>query len=165
MTDTDNAAPNLSETPDRPGVIAPPPVIVLAAVLIGVGLHLLWPLDLLDGVARWVATGILGGAALALVAVSLVQFRRHKTHVDPYRPATALLSAGPYRFSRNPIYIALGLLQAGIAFAADSIWILAMLAPALAVLHVGVIRREERYLARKFEAEYAAYRARVRRWI
>ena len=63
------------------------------------------------------------------------------------------------------IYAALGLLQAGIAFAAGNAWILAMLVPALAVLHFGVIRREERYLARKFGADYAAYRARVRRWI
>jgi len=151
--------------PDRPGVIAPPPVIALAAILIGVGLHQLWPAGLLDGTARWALAAVLCIGALALAGASLIQFRRHKTHVDPYRPATTLLRSGPYRFTRNPIYVALVLLQAGIAVAADSAWILAMTVPALAVLHGGVVLREERYLAAKFGADYAAYRARVRRWL
>ncbi len=93
------------------------------------------------------------------------QFRRHNTSVKPHEPSTALITRGPYRYSRNPIYLALGLLYAGIGIAADSPWTLALLVPALVVMHYGVIIREERYLERKFADAYRRYKSTTRRWL
>ena len=94
-----------------------------------------------------------------------MQFRKLGTHVDVRKPATALATDGPYRLSRNPIYLALTLFYLGIGVAAGSLWVLVLVAPALLVMHLGVIRREERYLERTFGAAYLDYARRVRRWI
>ncbi len=93
------------------------------------------------------------------------QFRRHNTSFKPHEPSTALITEGPYRFSRNPMYLALSLLYAGIGIAADSPWTLALLVPLLIVLHYGVIIREERYLERKFADAYRRYKSSTRRWL
>jgi protein-S-isoprenylcysteine O-methyltransferase Ste14 len=79
-------------------------------------------------------------------------------------PSTAVVESGPYRFSRNPIYVAFSLLQLGIATWADSVWLLATLAGAVAVMALVVIPREERYMARTFGDRYLDYKRRVRRW-
>ena len=109
------------------------------------------------------------GAALVVIAIALFvssvgKFRAAGTAVPANKPTTAIVRTGPYRFSRNPIYLAFSLLQLGIAIWVNSLWLLATLAVALALIHV-VIAREERYLERKFGAEYLAYKASVRRWL
>ena len=81
------------------------------------------------------------------------------------KPATALATAGPYRVSRNPIYLALTLFYLGVGLAAGSLWVVVLAGPALLVMHLGVVRREERYLERRFGAAYLDYARRVRRWI
>ena len=91
--------------------------------------------------------------------------RRHKTSFKTDEPSTALITGGPYRYTRNPIYLALSLLYAGIGIAADSPWVLVLLAPLLVVIHYGVIIREERYLERKFADAYRRYKATTRRWL
>jgi protein-S-isoprenylcysteine O-methyltransferase Ste14 len=103
------------------------------------------------------------GLALGLAAVR--QFRRHETPFNPHQPSTALITAGPYRYSRNPIYLALNLVYAGIGIAADNPWTLALLVPVLIVMHHGVITREERYLERKFPDTYRRYKSTTRRWL
>ena len=150
---------------DTAGVIAPPPVIYLAFLLIGFGADALWPAAVLPQGPRYAAgtAAMVLGLALGLAAVH--QFRRHETPFNPHQPSTALITAGPYRYSRNPIYLALNLLYAGLSIAADNPWTLAMLAPALIVMHYGVITREERYLERKFPDAYRRYKATVRRWL
>ena len=104
-------------------------------------------------------------SALALAIAAIVCFRRAGTNVKTYLPATALVAAGPYRFSRNPIYVAMILLVLGIGVMVDSVAIAALAVPFAVVLRYGVIAREERYLEAKFADSYRAYRARVRRWI
>jgi protein-S-isoprenylcysteine O-methyltransferase Ste14 len=99
------------------------------------------------------------------MAAALGRFRRAGTPVCTNRPTTALVTVGIYRRTRNPMYVALTLLYAGIALAADSFWALALLAPLLLLMRYGVIAREERYLAREFGARYLEYRAAVRRWL
>mgnify|MGYP000559681428 CR=1 FL=1 len=150
---------------DTAGVIAPPPVIYLAFLSIGFGADALWPAVRLPQGPRY-AAGI-GVIALGLVLgfSAFRQFRRHKTSFKTHEPSTALITGGPYRYSRNPIYLALSLLYAGIGIAADSPWILALLVPLLVVLHYGVIIREERYLERKFPDAYRRYRSTTRRWL
>ena len=147
----------------NPGAIRPP-FVYLGSILLGVLLQLAAPAPF---VAR-TFNGALGASlvviAIALFVASVGKFRAAGTAVPANKPTTAIVRTGPYRFSRNPIYLAFSLLQLGIAIWVNSLWLLATLAVALALIHV-VIAREERYLERKFGAEYLAYKASVRRWL
>jgi protein-S-isoprenylcysteine O-methyltransferase Ste14 len=100
-----------------------------------------------------------------VVAAAVLRFLRAGTNIPVNRPTIALVTDGLYRFSRNPIYVALTTSYLGIAIAADSLWTAALVVPVLVVMRVGVIAREEAYLARKFPDAYPAYKARVRRWL
>ena len=95
----------------------------------------------------------------------MTEFRRARTSFDVRKPSTSLITTGPFRFSRNPIYLAMTLLQLGIGIAVDGVWILAALVRALVAMHYGVIVREERYLERKFGDAYRGYKTSVRRWL
>ncbi len=152
---------------DTPGVVAPPPLLFLGALAIGLAIDF-GLLRLPTGLPRLLRIGagaVLAGAAVALAAGAFGQFRRAGTAVEPWHPSTALMTGGVYRFTRNPIYLALALLYAGAALAADSGVALVLLPPLLAVVQIGVVSREERYLERKFGDEYRRYRASVRRWL
>jgi len=110
------------------------------------------------------------GLLVILLAISLFvgavrSFRTAGTPVPGNQPTTAIVRAGPYRFSRNPIYLAFSLLQLGIAFSVNSIWLVATLLAAVAVISLVVIPKEERYLERRFPSEYPPYKASVRRWL
>jgi protein-S-isoprenylcysteine O-methyltransferase Ste14 len=94
-----------------------------------------------------------------------VTVRRAGTRVEANKPTTTIVTDGPYRFTRNPIYIGMFLGQAGLAIGFDSLWVLVMLMPFYLVIRYGVIAREEDYLDRKFGAAYRVYKARVRRWL
>jgi protein-S-isoprenylcysteine O-methyltransferase Ste14 len=152
---------------DVPGVITLPPFIYLGFLALGIALQLVWPAALVStsfplrvGIA--VSLGLLG---IALGVSGVDRFRRAGTARRPTRPATALVVDGPYRFTRNPMYLGMTLLYAGIALGANSPWILGLLVPLLIVLHYGVIFREEAYLERKFGDAYRKYKATVRRWL
>jgi protein-S-isoprenylcysteine O-methyltransferase Ste14 len=142
-----------------------PPFVYLAAILVGVGLDLLWPL-------RWLPAEIGAWIGVPLVILSLVLFfastRRFKaagTPVPGNKPTTSIVQSGPYRFSRNPIYLAFSILVLGIACWCNSVWLLGMLAVAVSLMSFVVIPREERYLQRRFGVEYLEYKAKVRRWL
>jgi protein-S-isoprenylcysteine O-methyltransferase Ste14 len=142
-----------------------PPVIYLAAILVGVVLDLLQPL-------RWLPAGAAASLGIPLVLVAIALFvastRRFKvagTPVPGNRAATAIVQSGPYRLSRNPIYLAFSILVLGLACWLNSLWLLATLAAAVSLMAFVVIPREEHYLERRFGAEYLGYKARVRRWL
>lgn len=120
-----------------------------------------------DGGMVWLYLG--GGALIALGGALLVwsmkSFRNAGTAVPIGRPTTVIVSSGPYRYSRNPIYIGLTAIYLGIGIAADSQWVLALTVPMLAIVRFGVIAREEAYLEKKFGQTYLAYKDRVRRWV
>ena len=103
--------------------------------------------------------------AVALFSYSVVKFRAAGTPVPARKPTTVIVRTGPYRFSRNPIYLAFSVFQLGIAVWVNSVWLLATLVGAVALIHHVVIRREEQYLERKFAAQYLDYKASVRRWL
>ncbi len=150
---------------DAPGVIAPPPLIYLAGLGIGFGLDALLPSASLPD-ALGTALGCLLLASGLVLAGSFVRaFRRARTPVDPGRATTAIVTTGPYRLSRNPGYLAMALAYAGIAVLTDTLWAFVALLPTLVLIDRGVIRREERYLERKFGEDYLRYKARTRRWL
>ena len=150
---------------DNPWVIAHPPVLYAGALITGAALDRLIPLPILAPGAGLVPGLVLIGLALALAGWCFGLFRRAGTNVPTHKPVTAIVTDGPYRLSRNPIYVALTALSIGVALWANSYWMLGMLLPTFVIMNVGVIDREERYLAAKFGDAYLAYKARVRRWL
>jgi protein-S-isoprenylcysteine O-methyltransferase Ste14 len=156
----------VSETRDAANVIIPPPVAWALAFVAGLGVDWFYPLPFVPpAVPRaWVGGGLLA-AGFVLAIWAIVTMRRAGTRVEPHRPTTTIVATGPYRFSRNPIYIGMFAGQIGLAIAFDSLWILAALAPFALVIRYGVIAREEAYLERKFGAVYLGYKSRVRRWL
>jgi protein-S-isoprenylcysteine O-methyltransferase Ste14 len=155
----------VSEASDRPGVIARPPLLYLATLLLGVALDVVYPTDFASREVRWPLAVVLALAGLGLVFVCFRRFQAAGTNVPTWLPTTALVIAGPYRYSRNPIYLALTAIYLAMAIAYGSLWPLVLLVPLLIVMRYGVIGREERYLEAKFGDAYRAYRSSVRRWL
>lgn len=152
-------------TPDHPGVVTYPPVIFAGFFAAGLAADRLFPASFGLAAGHRLVGGTLAAAAIVIAALAIAAFARARTHLDVRKPAVALVTTGPYRFSRNPMYLAAVLLYAGAALWLDKPWTLAALVPCLLVMEFGVIRREERYLDGKFGERYRAYRASVRRWI
>ncbi|MBW4696958.1 MAG: isoprenylcysteine carboxylmethyltransferase family protein [Aphanocapsa lilacina HA4352-LM1] len=146
------------------GVLAPPPLIFGAGFAVGMLLQWLVPLRVGIGAAPPLGgAGVVLGAGLALW--SFRELARRNTPLSPYEATTSLVEEGSYRFSRNPIYLALALVYAGLALWLGALWPLLVLPVVLWIMVRGVIEREEIYLERRFEEAYRRYKARVRRWI
>ena len=150
---------------DNAGVVAPPPLIFLAFLVAGLLFDRFQPVPLLPNVVQYVIGGFLIVTGLAVGLPATRMFRLAGTDVRPDKPTTAIVTTGPYRFTRNPIYLCVALLYAGIAVSADSIWALGLLILVIPVMNWGVIGREEKYLEGKFGKEYLAYKASARRWL
>ena len=150
--------------PDIPGVAAPPPLVFLSGLLLGWLLQWLFPFGWLP--AEWAhRLGIAFFAAGLIGLTGVFAFARAGTPPDPRRPTTRLVTGGPYRFSRNPMYLGLTLWYLAVAAWFNALCVLLVLPFVLYTLQRGVIRREEAYLRRRFGQEYEAYCARVRRWL
>lgn len=151
--------------PDTAGVIAPPPLIFLAALILGWLLDRVVPLPVLPaGLAPWLG-GALALGAIAIGVSAVREMRRARTAIDPYRPTTALVLTGPFARSRNPIYVGLTTLALGLSLLANTLWCLLLLVPAVLAVRYGVIAREEAYLERRFGQAYRAYCDTTPRWI
>jgi protein-S-isoprenylcysteine O-methyltransferase Ste14 len=120
---------------------------------------------ILSSNAHYWAGGVVLASGLVLAIWGRRVMERAGTNVNPTLPATALVATGPFRFSRNPLYVALTLIYVGLALLANALWVLVLIVPVLLVMHYGVVRREERYLEAKFGDAYRAYRASVRRYL
>lgn len=153
------------EDRDTAGVIAPPPLIFLSALGIGVLLSRRTGAGSLPPTARFPAGAAALVAGASLMGSFVQSFTRAGTPLDPYKPSQAIVTDGPYRISRNPAYLGMTLTYVGISLLTNSPLALAPLPVAMAVIDRGVIAREERYLERKFGATYLDYKRRVRRWI
>jgi protein-S-isoprenylcysteine O-methyltransferase Ste14 len=145
-------------------VLVSPPLLYAGAFVIGSLCQWMAPMPILP-----VAVALWAGLAVLLCGAALAAWSRRtleaKTNIHPSLPATALVVTGPFRLSRNPMYLARTLLYVGLALLANALWVLSLLVPLLVVMHYGVITREERYLEVKFGDAYRRYRAGVRRWI
>ena len=155
----------MTVVPDHAQVIAPPPLIAAAALLVGFGGRFVLPMGFWPWGCAWIPATVCFAVAAILAGAAAGLFWRARTTVLPHRATTALVTSGPYRLTRNPLYLSLGLLMAGGAFATNSLAVLAMLLPWAVVMRYGVIVREERYLEQKFGEDYRAYCRRVRRWL
>lgn len=153
---------------DSPGVPVPPPILFVLGFVAGLLADGVVPLTLLGAERRAIAVPLGWGAiliGLLLMLWGIATFARFRTAVMPHLPASRLITGGPYRFTRNPMYVGLTLTYGGLALLIDTAWPLLLLPLVLALLVLVVIRREERYLERAFGESYREYRARVRRWL
>jgi protein-S-isoprenylcysteine O-methyltransferase Ste14 len=151
-----------------PSVISRPPLLYLACLLLGIALDRLLPLPLaLPGAApmQWTAGGSVILIGVAILAAGARNFSRAATPVPSNQPVRALVTTGIHGWSRNPIYIGMFLVYAGIGIAAGSPWILILALPLAIALHYVVVAREEAYLERRFGDAYRDYKVRVRRWL
>jgi protein-S-isoprenylcysteine O-methyltransferase Ste14 len=156
----------MDNTADTSQVIVRPPLAWGLAVIAGFALNRLVPSPFLPAN---LPAGYLGAMvfvlALALFAWAIVTISRAGSNVPTNRPTTTIVESGPYRFTRNPIYVAMFLALIGLAVAFDSLWLFITRVPFALVIRYGVVAREEAYLERKFGDVYRAYRSRVRRWV
>ncbi len=157
----------MSEHTKTAGVVLRPPLLYLGALAAGVGLALLRPLPLLPftPLFGWVFGGIVFAGGAGLMTAAMGRFAAAGTPVPTCQPTTALVTAGVYRWSRNPIYLGLTALYLGIALVTNNGWLGALAIPVLLVMRFGVIAREEAYLESKFARNYLDYKAAVRRWL
>jgi protein-S-isoprenylcysteine O-methyltransferase Ste14 len=142
-----------------------PPLVYSISLITGAMIQLAAPLPFLSRPLAWPIGLPLVAVAIALVTFSVLEFRAAGTPVPARQPTRVIVATGPYRFSRNPIYLAFSLLQLGVAIWVNSVWLLATLVGAVGLMHAVVIPREEGYLERRFGARYLEYKASVRRWL
>lgn len=146
-----------------PGLLRPP-IVFLSAILLGIVLNHAWPLPFVPS-----TLGLLGPfvtlCAVLLFVLSLREFRAAGTSVRGTERTTTIVRAGPYRFSRNPIYLSFILLALGLSVWLNDLWLLVTLVPAVGFIAAVVIPREERFLERNFHDQYSTYKATVRRWL
>ncbi|MFT3870173.1 MAG: isoprenylcysteine carboxylmethyltransferase family protein [Nibricoccus sp.] len=150
---------------DHPGVITYPPLIFLFCLLTGLALHWLAAVTLTPHLPFRILGGALVMLAGFLAGSARSAMNKAGTNILPTKPTLAIVASGPYRFTRNPMYLALCLLHAGIALLLCWLMPLVMTAVLASILHFGVILREEKYLAAKFGPVYVNYQKSVRRWL
>ena len=142
-----------------------PPLPCLLGLLVGIVCNWVWPWPVGPYHYVW-PVGVL---LVVLVGVSVVNllraFKRHETSSDPKEEVTSIVDTGLFRFSRNPGYLAAGVLHAALGLLLNNVWVLLTIVPAMIAIHKVVVLREEAYLEEKFGKAYLDYRSRVRRWI
>lgn len=150
---------------DTSGVRFPPPLVYAGGLLAGWLAERIEPAAVFDSRGWWLLALPIGAVGVGLIAAALGLFRRAGTDPLPMRPTTALVFAGPYRFTRNPMYLGMALVYVAGALLLDLPWAFLFLPVVLLIIGRRVIAKEERYLDAKFGEEYRSYRARVRRWL
>jgi protein-S-isoprenylcysteine O-methyltransferase Ste14 len=150
---------------DHPGVIVFPPILMGGAMVLGALAEWLRPFPILPRIPARVAGVVFIGLGFYLARSAKAAMKRVGTNVRPDRPTTALALDGPYRRTRNPIYIAGMLVVLGVACLVNSLWSFLLMIPLALLVQFGVVLREERYLTAKFGDSYRALLARVPRWL
>jgi protein-S-isoprenylcysteine O-methyltransferase Ste14 len=146
-----------------PGLLRPP-LVFLYAILLGIALNRAWPLPFMPSTLRWLGP-LVTLCAVLLFVFSILEFRAAGTAVRRTKRTTTIVRTGPYRFTRNPIYLSFILLVLGLSFWLNDLWLLVTLVPAVGFIAAVVIPREERFLERTFHDQYLSYKATVRRWL
>lgn len=156
----------MNDTAATAQVVIRPPLAWALAVLGGLVIDWLEPLPFVpDDLPAGAFGALVFALALALAVWAIATMTSAGSNVPTNQPTTAIVESGPYRFTRNPIYLGMFGGQVGLAIAFDTLWLLLMLVPFALVIRYGVVAREEIYLERKFGDLYRGYRVRVRRWL
>lgn len=150
-------------TDDHADVLGRPPLLYAGSLAISLLLQKVWPADIVDG-ASLVWTCIVLPLPVGLIVWGRRALLRAGTAVNPALATSAIVSSGPFRFSRNPLYIGLTLIYLILTMIANSWWGMLLLCPLGLLMHFGVVRREEQYLERKFGNTYRRYRSTVPRY-
>ena len=148
-----------------PGVRVFPPLVYAVSLFIGLAIEQLLPLVSIPGTWRAGPAVILIALAGLLIAPTVMRFRKADTPFDVRKPATTLITDGPYRYSRNPGYLALTLLYLGVGVLFSSAWVCVLIVPTLLIINVAVVRKEEQHLESQFGDDYLRYKTAVRRWL
>ena len=156
---------SMADEQDNPGIRVPPPLIYLLPLILGLLLDRRWHVPFSPrGVARIIGWPLIGGAVV-LNMWFLRTIRDAEVPIRTDKPVPRLTTDGPFGYSRNPAYLALAMIYAGIAVLRNSLWVILLLPAVMLVIQREVIGREERYLERTFGEEYLDYKASVRRWV
>ena len=150
---------------DAPDVKIIPPLVYLAGIVIGFLVSIWIPTKVLPNSVGWALGGILMVFGAVLAGSAMSKFKDVGTTVRPDRAPSALVIAGPYKFTRNPMYLGLAFVYLGIAIAGQSVLALILLPVVLAIIRRWAIKPEEAFLERRFGAEYMSYKQKVRRWV
>lgn len=143
----------------------PPPLIFIFTMAVAYGIHQLWPLSISKHPVLHYTGLILILLGITLMMMTGYLFFRAKTHIEPWKPTTTVITTGVFAWSRNPIYLAFCIATVGIGLYLNSLWITgSVIIAAILVYHIA-IKKEEAYLAEKFGAKYLEYKNRVRRWL
>jgi protein-S-isoprenylcysteine O-methyltransferase Ste14 len=148
-----------------PNVKIIPPLVYLAGVVIGIVISIWIPTKIAPNSLAWTLGGILLICGAVLAGSAILKFKNVGTPVRPDRAANTLVVVGPYRITRNPMYLGLALVYVGIALADQSVWALILLPVVLRIIQRRAIEPEEAFLERRFGADYIRYKENVRRWI
>ena len=155
----------MADDQDNPGINVPPPLIYVVPLILGLLLNRIAHLPFLPrGAARGLGWTLLGGGVV-LNGWFLRTIRDADVPIRTDKPVPRITTEGPFRYSRNPSYLALAMIYAGIAVLRNSPWAILLLPLVLVVIQREVIGREERYLERTFGEQYLDYKGRVRRWV
>ena len=150
---------------DKPGVPMAPPLFFVIPLVAALALEWFVPTRVVGGPWRWIVGALLLAPGIAINLSGFMTQRRAGTDPIPFHPSTKIVAHGPYRFTRNPMYVGFTLMTLGLGVLFDSGWVLLAAALGLILVDRLVVVREERYLERKFGEEYLAYKRRVRRWL
>ncbi len=159
----------MSDTPpDETGAAVrfPPPLVPLIALVAGIGLQMGWPLPFaLDGAMRWAVGGILTASGLAILLIAAGLLRESGQDPKPWVATPEIISTGIYAYTRNPMYLSMGLMTVGIGTLLGNLWVVASLPLVWGTIYWIAIRHEEAYLEQKFGITYTSYKESVRRWL
>ncbi len=150
---------------DVPNVKIIPPLVYLAGIVIGMVASIWIPTKIIPSSLAWTLRGVLIICGAVLSGSAILKFKGVGTTVRPDRAASTLVVVGPYRITRNPMYLGLALVYVGIAIAVQSVWALILLPVVLAIIQRRAIEPEEAFLERRFGTSYIRYKENVRRWI
>ena len=156
MSDINSGAPNVKIIP---------PLVYLAGLVIGFVANIWMSIKVVPNAIAWILGGILIICGAVLPGSAVLKFKEVGTTVRPDRAASTLVTAGPYKVTRNPMYLGMAIVYLGIAIAGQSVWALILLPIVLAIIQRWVIEPEEAFLERRFGAAYISYKEKVRRWI
>jgi protein-S-isoprenylcysteine O-methyltransferase Ste14 len=155
----------MTDSNDAPNVKIIPPLVYLAGIVIGFLATIWMPTKVVTNSVAWTVGGIFIFCGAVLAGSAILKFRDVGTTVRPDRAASTLVIAGPYKISRNPMYLGLALVYLGIAIAGQSVWALILLPVVLAIIQRRAIEPEEAFLEKRFGANYIRYKENVRRWL